>query len=237
MTTEMIVRPAQALPLYSIADEAKQLKELALDGAALIGKVTNGDENEKAANAQREIKRVQNLFEKDRKALKEPLLEAGRRLDSLVAKEVQDLDAEFGRLSALVAEFQLAEQRRVNEERRLQQAELDRIEREKQAALAAATTEKEKAQIVEVAAAKTYVESQPIQATRTEGQVIKTDWDIEMVNPYDLARLHPDCVEIKPRLSVIKMHLNAGRELHGIKAKQITVATVRTSPLRTAIEV
>lgn len=133
--TSLIVAPEQRLPLFVLNAAALELKETALTGAALIGKVENAAENDAATKAQIEVKRVRALFERERKRLKEPLLEAGRQLDKLVSAESLELEKEEGRLSNLRSEFQLAEDRRIAEERRIQERELARIEAEKQAAL------------------------------------------------------------------------------------------------------
>ena len=133
--TSLIVAPEQRLPLFVLNAAALELKETALTSAALIGKVENAAENDACTRAQIEVKRVRALFERERKRLKEPLLEAGRQLDKLVSKESLELEKEEGRLSCLRADFQLLEDRRIAEERRLQEAELRRIEAEKQAAL------------------------------------------------------------------------------------------------------
>lgn len=255
MTNGLILFKRDTLE-FSFNDHAKELKELALSGAALVGRVTNAQENKTAVEAQKELRRVISMFEKERKTAKEPLLEAGRALDRAVAGEQEDLDREEGRLSQLVAEFQLAEQRRVNEERRKQQDELDRIERERQAELKRiadeqaakeaearkitdeaarkareaqlkAEAEAAKLRVDEAAAAKSYVESRPIETTRTDGQVVKTDWNIQVTNPYELAKYHPDCVKIEPLLTPIKAALNEGRTIRGITAEKILKAGVR----------
>ncbi len=266
MTTELIVRPPEKLARYSLNDTAKELKSLALDASALIGKVTNAAENDQAVAAQRELKRVLNLLEKDRKDAKEPLIEAGRQLDNMIAKEKEELDVELGRIIELVSGFALAERERAREEARVQQAELERIEREKQeelkriadeaalkeaeaakikdaaareARLAAIATEgkNQVAAVAEKAADKAYIAAKPIVETRAEGQRVKTDWEVNVVNPFDLARYHPDCVEIKPRLLEIKRYLNDGREVRGVVAKKVTVATVTAGRAREAIEI
>lgn len=264
--TSLILSTLGKLPVFSFNDGAKELKAVALDGAALIGRVRNAADNELAVKAQRSLKEVIALFEKERKRLKEPLLEAGRDLDRTVAAESDELEREHGRITALVSEFQREEQRRVQEERRIQQAEIDRIEREKQAELKRIADEKaaqeaEAAKIKDAAARearlqqiaatqrqaviavedkaadRTYVESRPIAATRVAGQSVRDDWEIQVVNPYELAKFHPDCVEITPRLSEIKRHLNAGLTIKGIKAEKKLTASVRLAPERKAIEV
>ena len=95
--------------------------------------MTDADSKIIAVRAQVELKRLISQIEKARKEAKEPLLSAGRQLDNLCAAEALDLDKEFGRVSNVVNEFDLAERRRVQEEERIQREELARIEREKQA--------------------------------------------------------------------------------------------------------
>jgi membrane protein involved in colicin uptake len=66
-----------------------------------------------------------------------------------------------------------------------------------------------------------YLESRPILTTKAHGQSEREDWDVEIINPYELAKFHPDCVTITPLMGKIKGVLNEGREVHGVKAKKI----------------
>jgi hypothetical protein len=262
----LIAPNAAILPQFGITAEAKQLKDSALVSAALIGKVENAEQNAAAVNAQKGLKHIENLFERERKRLKEPLLDAGRQLDRTVAAELVEIEKESGRLQNLTSDFQLAEQRRIREEEELQRRELARIEAEKQAELkriadevarkereatnkkqreaaakalqesealrkesekSAALAAEQSARVEETSAALTYAESRPIQATRVTGQVVKTDWEISVTNPYELAKFHPDCVKIEPVLTAIKARLNEGLEVKGVSAKKKTVASVR----------
>jgi hypothetical protein len=131
----LILASTRALPIFEFNISAKEAKARALEKSALIARVTDRDSKVLAVRAQEELKRQLNAIEKARKQLKEPLLNAGRQLDTLCAAESLELDKEFGRVSAAVKEFDDAERRRVAEEERLQRLELDRIEREKQAEL------------------------------------------------------------------------------------------------------
>ena len=293
---QIIIAPALPLPIVSISQAAIALKEDALAGSALIGKVTNADQNEAASKAQAKLKSVFRLFENSRVKLKEPALEYGRAVDRASARHKDELDREDGRIAALVSEFKLAERARIAEEECLQAAELARIEREKQAELkriadeaarvaaeaqriqdeidrvarmakaqadteaAAATTKaareaaairqaeaRKLAEAAEAARQETearaaaeavksaaaaeaietkagelaYLESRPILTTKARGQSEREDWDVEIVNPYELAKFHPDCVTITPLMGKIKGVLNEGREVHGVTAKKI----------------
>ena len=123
----------QVLPPFQFNESARLAKKQALEQSALIGKVSDRDSKIIAVRAQQALKVVISSIEKERKLLKEPLLNAGRQLDTLCAAESRELTFEFDRVSAAVSEFDAAERARVLEEERLQRAELARIEREKQA--------------------------------------------------------------------------------------------------------
>jgi hypothetical protein len=131
----LIIASTRQLPSFELNVWAKETKEKALTQAALIAKVSDGDSKIIAVRAQVELKRIINAIERARKDLKEPILDAGRKLDRLCALESLELEKEFGRVSNAVKEFDDAERRRVAEEERLQRDELERIEREKQAEL------------------------------------------------------------------------------------------------------
>lgn len=310
MNTEnqIIVADKPTLPVFQISPTALQTRDEALSNAALIGRVENADQNKQAVDAHIFLKRVATSFEKARKTLKEPLIEAGRQLDRAVATELAEIEKEIGRIGQLTSEFQLAEQRRIREEQEAQQREIERIEREKQAeiqriareqsareaearrvaeeaerkareereaaakAARDATNKKEReaaekllqesakaeearriererlaaasaAQAAselqlanERASAATLAEAKPIVAQRSVGQVVKTSWEYEVVNPILFAKMHPDCVQWE-KLPVIAaqitQHLSSGMTLKGVTAKQVTKSTVRagTSPL------
>lgn len=137
MDTEnaLIVASRRDVPTFEFNGSAKEAKQKALEKSALIARVTDGDSKIVAVRAQQELKRVLNAIEKARKDLKEPLLVAGRQLDTLCATESVELEREFGRVANAVKEFDDAERRRVLEEERLQREELERIQREKEAEL------------------------------------------------------------------------------------------------------
>ncbi len=285
MNGDIILAESPKIALFQIAPVALQQRDRALEIASLIGKVQNAEENTKAVQAHIELKRISAAFEKQRKQLKEPLLDAGRQLDRVVATELAEVEKEMGRIGNLTATFQMAEQRRVREEQELQARELARIEAEKQAELARIAREQEEAsrkareaqeaaarlaaeatnkkqreaaalaaeaarkqaeaaaaakaqaqaetqRIQEAAQAAANAESKPITATRAYGQQVKTDWEITVINPYDLARFHPDCVKIEPLLIPIKQKLNEGLTVKGVRAEKVTRANVRVgSPI------
>lgn len=115
--------------------QAHELKRVALEQSALIGKVETPEENEIAFKAQSTLADIRKLVEKARVAAKEPVLEFGKRIDATVKKFVEEVTAEEWRVSQLIGDFQqleLAKQRAAEQAARL---EAEQIERQKQAEL------------------------------------------------------------------------------------------------------
>jgi len=229
----IILADQPKLPVFQIAPHALAARDEALANSALIARVTNADQNKQAVDAHIFLKRVASTFESARKKMKEPLLEAGRKLDRAVSGELIEVEKEIGRLSVLSADFQRAEARRVREEQELQARELARIEADKNAALAAAKTTEDVQRINEAALLARLAEVKPVTPTRATGQVVKEDWEITVTNPYELAKFHPDCVKIEALLTPIKQALNAGISVKGISATKVIKSSVRagTAPL------
>lgn len=228
MSGALIVRHDSELRV-TFSPDAFALKESALAIGALIGRVTTPAEQESAVSAQREIAAIVRSVEKARKEIKQPILDYGRAIDDAAAKFIDEVQREEGRIANLISEFQLAERRRVAAEQRLQQEELQRLEREKAEALAKTKTLEEQQKVMDDFSRKAAVESQPIIAAKAEGQVSKNDWEIQITNPYDLAKFHPQCVTITPKLGEIKALLAQGMSVRGVNAKEIIRTTVRVT--------
>jgi hypothetical protein len=63
---------------------------------------------------------------------------------------------------------------------------------------------------------------------RAEGQSVRQDWDFEVTDVWLLARMHPGCVEVRPRRREIIDLLRTGNQLAGIRAFQVVRSTTRT---------
>lgn len=239
MSEQALIQRNDAALSVTYTAQALALKETALALSGVVGKVTNADENQAAVAAQTELYKVKTLAEKARKAAKEPVLEYGKRIDTAAKEFVAELDEEMLRISKLIGDFQTLEQAKARAADQLRMQELAKIEREKAEALAKVTSHEQAdaihAHFNEQAQQSAIVA--PVVPIRAEGQVVKTDWQITVTNPYDLAKYHPACVKIEPRLSEIKMLLNEGITVKGITAEKITKASVRLTSERKAIEV
>jgi hypothetical protein len=121
MTNSLIIAPTAPLPPISFTKEAEALKEQALEKGALIGKVTTPEQQRAAVAAQLAIAEVLKLAEHWRKAVKAPVLEYGRKIDTTAEDFVLEVKTEELRLALLVADFQALENAKVRaeEQRRL----------------------------------------------------------------------------------------------------------------------
>jgi hypothetical protein len=239
MSEQALIQRNDAALTVSYTAEAVALKESALALSGVVGKVSNADENQAAVSAQSEIHKVRTLAEKARKQAKEPVLEYGKRIDAAAKAFVAELDEEMLRISKLIGDFQALEQAKARAAEQLRLQELAKIEREKAEALAKVTSHEQADAVVahfNEQAAQTATVA-PAALIRAEGQVVKTDWEITITNPYELAKFHPACVKIEARLTEIKQLLNDGITVKGVTATKVTKASVRVGVERKAIEV
>lgn len=225
----LILRDDSQLRVAGFAEMAVEIKEQALQKAALIGVIGNVQQQKSAVEAQGALKDVINAIEKARKTVKQPVLDYGRAIDDAAKKFIQELEVEHGRISHLIAERELAERRRVAAEQEAQRKELARLEREKLEALSKEKDLQKQTEIMEDFSRREALESQPIAVERMQGQVVKDDWEIEVVNPYELAKFHPQCVTITAKLGEIKALLAQKITVMGIKATPIIKTHYRKS--------
>jgi hypothetical protein len=160
-------------------------------------------------------------------------LEAERRAAELAAfreaeLQKQRLDAEAAELARNQAEAKNAEDRA--------RCEVARLELERQQALAQAASHEQLDRINEQHAQA--VADLPVAApVRAEGQRVREEWAITVTDIWLLAKAHPVCVKIEPRLSEIKQLLDAGVKVAGVTAKREIKAGVTGGRLRPAIDV
>lgn len=236
--TQALIRRDDSRLEVNYTEAALALKTAALERSGLIARVSTPDEQIVAVEAQTALKSVLDASEKARKACKEPVLAFGKKIDDAARLFKVEIEEEMARISVLVGNFQALEQAKARAALQAQAEAASALEREKAAALAQAKSHEQLDAIQEHFNERAAVIAQPPAApARAEGQIVKTDWNVTVTNPYELARFHPDCVNITPRLSEIKRLLNEGIQVKGIRAEKMTVATVRLPAQRKAIEV
>ena len=251
MNTDNALMVADGLKV-AVTAEAVRLKDEALAVSALVGKVTNDEENNAAAQALKALKAVTRDVEKARKAVKEPFLDACRQIDEQAKTFVAELSEEEGRVLKLSADYATEQARRMREIEAARQREAARIERERleaeskiraeeQKRLAEAQTAKEAERIRAEFEAKQNAEreraAQALEAaapapvvTKPEGVSARQVWDFEVTDVWTLARLHPGLVTVTPnRREILDVIASGVREIKGLRIFEKTAITVRTA--------
>lgn len=121
-------------PTVHLAQSALDAKATALADARGILTVTSDMDAVLAGDSLTTIKGLLKACETGRKAIKEPVLELGRKIDATAAEYAAELVAESDRLSRLVSAHVEKKRREAEEIERKRQAELRRIEEERLAA-------------------------------------------------------------------------------------------------------
>lgn len=112
-------------------DAIKVRDELLVVSTELVN-VTNPQQAQIAANVLNDLKAFSSLIESSREATKAPVLEWGRKIDSLAKELKAKIDAEYTRIGRIHGEWQAAERRKVEEAERKAREEEQRIWREAQ---------------------------------------------------------------------------------------------------------
>jgi hypothetical protein len=216
----------------AITDEAKVLASNLWNELAAITVVnspaTQSVATDHARNAQTFLKQL----EACRKSVKAPVLELGKRIDTLADELAAPVKEQMNRVGAMVAKFQTAEAARVAEEQRqkriAEQAaikakfEADRLAREAEAKLnteadlAKALEAEEEAKRKEAAmyAELTKAAPAPVKAT---GSVTKKVLKWEITDKTALYAAAPHLFKLEENITAIKTCCNETTKLPGIR--------------------
>jgi len=228
----LMVRDDQSRTV-SFTQSALEAREMALAESGLIGKVTSAAQQESAVAAQAKLQQLITEAEKARKAIKEPVLQFGQLIDGKAREFKEDISEELVRLARLIGDYQALEQAKARAAEALRQEQLSHIEMDKLKAAAQATSHEQLDAINQHYNDKAAILAPVAAPVRAAGQVVKPDWEIKVNDIWMLARAHPACVNIEPRISEIKSLLNAGVTIAGVTATRITKSSVRLKPTRT----
>ncbi len=228
----------------SATEAARQLIEEALGLGALIGSVRTPEENETAVKAQIALKTVRKQIEGAYRAAKDPLVKLGRACDQTFQSLVLEIDREDGRIANLAGQFALAERRRVAAAQIAAQESIDKLEREKHAAISATSDHVQQSQVLEDFSRRAALEM-PLQSapTRATGQKVREDWVIETVDLIQFARWvlmsgRFECMDMSVKKTAVKELLEGGmKEVPGLNCSKVLRAGVILPKAQKAIDV
>lgn len=226
--------------IVSLAPDANARKQEVLALAAAVVAVTSPNELEIAVARMRDIKRLTSEVESTRKAVKQPVINLGKRIDEIAENFSIELSNEASRINRLVTGFQLAEQERVRKEN--ERIEAERRQKEEEAAAALKEQERlanlSKPNIKkEIVAEQKVIETQaalqtvqtiaPVTTARASGLVVKTEVAFEITDAAALYDVRPEFFDLVPKKSVIKVSITKNTKLPGLKVWEETKTGVR----------
>ena len=217
----------------STNEKCKEICEVALAKAAVIGKCENAKDNQRVVEAQTSLKEYLDLIEHSRKFVKQAPWDLCVKIDTLANQLKKEATEEMMRISKLAGDYQAAERDRVRELERTRQRDLEAAFRDKHEQLLKATMPEE-VEFIE-SKYKRQVESLPVaEPVKAENQTTKEDWEILITDIWLLAKMHPQCVNPPTERKLeIKALLKAGVTVAGIIATPVVKASVRLDKTKT----
>ena len=227
--------PRPEIELSPAAFNARAAALLASGNVRAIGSVTDLDA---AAAALTQIKSIVRLVEDSRKEVKAPVLEVGRRIDSVSKEYLAPLEAEASRLSVIVGSYQEAARRKSEKEReeaaKAQAAALEELARAQAAAVESGDAAA--ADAARAVAADKIAESQmaviAAEGPRLDGISTRTSWKFDVTDINALFSARPELCVVTPNNAAIRAVVKAskGAAIPGLRIWQEAGAIVRNAP-------
>lgn len=241
-----------------IVPSGQSLQAEALQKTKQITTVNDAHSQAKAIGAVAIAKGLLKGVEQSRKEVKAPLLELGKELDRVATEYCQPICMEVNRIELLIAGFQEAEAKRVEEEKQAQlqrqaeemreklrleeaqrqaalQAENARTKKQREAAQKAAEELAIQQAELEIQAGET-ASNEMIETAKAEGAAVRKTFDFEVTDIAALYASYPQCVKMEVKKQavrdVIEVLQRQGKslEIPGVKLTEITKVAVRSVP-------
>jgi hypothetical protein len=228
----------------AIEPEVKERSHALLVEAGEILSVANNFDQETAAEVLARLQEMARGVERARKAVKDPVLEVGRRIDAIASEFSGPLAAEADRIGRLIGSYRTSLQaeiaKREREEREKRQQLIEEANREKarldeQAANAATEEERraaeEKANDLVRQTNAALVESKQAEVNarlRPVGIVERGSWKYEVEDIGKLFESRPDLCLIEPNGAAIRGAIKGGlRQCPGLRIFKDSKVTTR----------
>ena len=225
----------------AIACEPTQSAIEARDGILAAAKtvitIADADQLQVSGDVLREIDSFLKRIEASRETVKAPVLEVGRQIDDTAKTLTLELGDEKKRLRDIIGKFQAEQERLRLKAEKLAREEEEKIRRQAEADLAAAQakakTEKafdKKAAVIEQNAIEDIVNvraaAAAVSVPKLAGFQTREEIDVKIIDITELWMHSPECVELSPRLAIIKAKAKAGVELAGVEITRRKVAVI-----------
>lgn len=245
MSTSSLVVPPIDAKAITLGAEFSLLSEQALAKASSITTVDDAESQELATQAASTIQGLLARLEKDRNAVKAPVLALGRQIDAIAKQGAAPLQAERDRLKEALRVHYLAEQEKARKaaevQRRFAEARQKRLDEEARLAADAAqqaATQEEAEQAtakVEEITAKAEEAAQKVETiipaapAKAEKMTVRKVWRHEVKDLNALYAARPGLCRVEPNTNAINAEIRAGmRECPGLLIWEDVDVTARS---------
>jgi hypothetical protein len=234
---EIVVSGPLPRPEIELNPAAFNAREVALAAAGNVQEIASVTDLDAAAAALTTIKSLTKSVEDSRKDVKAPVLEVGRRIDSVAKEYLTPLEVEARRLSAMVGSYQEAKRREAERIREGEAAKQAAALAEMQAKQAAAERagDTEAADAARAKAAQEIAASQlaviAAEGPKADGITTRTNWKFEVTDAAALYASRPELCIVEPNNAAIRAVVKAtkGAAIPGLRIWQEAAAVVRAA--------
>ena len=234
---EIVVSGPLPRPEIELTPAAFNARTIALTESGNVKAIASVTDLDNAARALTKIKSLTRSVEDSRKEVKAPVLDVGRRIDSVAKDYLAPLESEAKRLSAMVGTYQEAERRKAErirqEEAEKQQAALDEMQIKQAEAMASGNVDAADAARAEAAdkIAASQLAVIDAEGAKADGITTRTNWKFEVTDPTALYDARPELCIIQPNNAAIRAVVKAtkGAAIPGLRIWQEAGAIVRNA--------
>jgi hypothetical protein len=232
---EIVVSGPLPKPEIDLSPAAFNARARALLASGNIKAIVSVADLDQAAAALTAITSLTRSIEGSRKEVKAPVLEVGKRIDSVAKDYLAPLEDEAKRLSIIVGSYQEAALRKAEKEReeaaKAQAAALAEMQEKQSAALEAGDAEAADAARAEAADKIAASQLKVIEAEgpKADGIVTRTSWKFDVTDIQALYKARPELCVISPNNAAIRAIVKAsnGAAVPGLRIWQEAGAIVR----------
>lgn len=257
MTTAIEIKNWSAVEV-TLAPECQEEKITALAKSKTVLAVADDRQQQIAVNAMKALKSLLKEVESYRKEVKGPVAELGKRIDGMAKEFCEDIEEELTRVSGIAGEYESEKQKRIAEQKKKLQAEIDRIEADRKsrqdeidqrertaldaarelksiqarrAAQEAAIRESQSRQAEVKAETRAAVAELPlVSENKARGSVVRVSRKFEVMDVMALYRQRPDLVTLAPITCLINEAIRGDPmpSIAGLRIWDSTEVGVRT---------
>lgn len=219
MSTAIMEQPSSSVAIPQSTLE--RISELVAEASLIPKDITNEVQATMANELHASMQETRRVIEKTRKTLKEPYIKMSRQIDEAAESATKDLVPEEQRLSRALGDYYALIEAKKRAQAKLESAETE-VDKMRAGLLVNAATLTEFDELGQQFSEENRAKQGEIVKTDTKpSPSIKKDYDIVVTDIWLLAKAHPACVKIEPRIGEIKELVRNGVKVAGINATEV----------------